>query len=62
MGNYRICIEFESDKETARELNNRVVHALDDIFVECSNAPPGIDLKVREAIVNSDQILVKRIK
>lgn len=62
MGEYIITIEFKADKETARELSNRVGHALDDIFVECSNAPPGIDIKIREAIVDSDQRLVKRIK
>lgn len=61
MGEYRISIAFNANRETARKLNEMVGMALDDIYSEYFDGDTDDDYQICDAILSADQRLVKRI-
>lgn len=61
MGEYRVSITFNANKETARKLNELIGMALDDIYSEYFAGATEDAYQICDAILSADQKLVKRI-
>ena len=62
MGEYRITIDFEANKENAKALNELVGQALDDIYSELFDMDSDASYNLCDTIMGADQRLVKRMK